>query len=41
MSWKNDFVCTYCGKNFKNNLIKVSLHIIDDHSDDNRKNYHN
>lgn len=41
MSWKDDFVCTYCEQNFKNNLIKLSLHIKDNHTGDDGKNHHN
>ena len=28
---KDDFICTYCGKNFGNNPIKLALHIRDKH----------
>ncbi len=30
-NWEDSFICTYCGKNFGNNPIKLALHIRDNH----------
>jgi len=34
---EDDFICTYCGKKFRNDPIKLALHIRDNHSEDRPK----
>jgi len=35
--WEDGFVCTYCGKRFGNNPVKLALHKRDKHAKKRRK----